>query len=79
MNEAKLTNKYFIDRQSDFESSARSYPRKFPFALKKAKGSRENSPVAEAVFFFKKNDFFCVSPLGNRGYLDDTCKRNKDT
>ena len=33
------TNKYFIDRQNDFESSARSYPRKFPVALKKAKGS----------------------------------------
>ena len=32
------TNKYFTDRQNEFESSARSYPRKFPFALKKAKG-----------------------------------------
>ncbi len=34
----KLTNKYFTDRQNEFESSARSYPRKFPFALEKAKG-----------------------------------------
>lgn len=33
------SNKYFTDRQSDFESSARSYPRKFPVALVKAKGS----------------------------------------
>ena len=33
------TNKYFTDRQNDFESSARSYPRKFPVALTKAKGS----------------------------------------
>ncbi len=33
------TNAYFIDRQGDFESSARSYPRKFPVALAKAKGS----------------------------------------
>jgi diaminobutyrate-2-oxoglutarate transaminase len=33
------TNKYFIDRQDDFESSARSYPRKFPFAIVKSKGS----------------------------------------
>lgn len=33
------TNQYFIDRQGDFESSARSYPRKFPLALAKAKGS----------------------------------------
>lgn len=35
----KYTNQYFIDRQGDFESSARSYPRKFPLALAKAKGS----------------------------------------
>lgn len=34
----KLTNKYYTDRQNEFESSARSYPRKFPFALSKAKG-----------------------------------------
>ena len=33
------TNKYFIDRQSQFESSARNYPRKFPIAIAKAKGS----------------------------------------
>jgi len=32
------TNKYFTDRQDDFESNARSYPRKFPFALKEAHG-----------------------------------------
>jgi len=33
------TNRYFIDRQDDFESSARSYPRKFPLVLVKSKGS----------------------------------------
>lgn len=33
------TNQYFVDRQSDYESSARSYPRKFPIALAKAKGA----------------------------------------
>lgn len=38
MNERNLTNEWFIERQNDTESSARSYPRKFPFALKKAKG-----------------------------------------
>lgn len=38
MNERNLTNEWFIGRQNDTESSARSYPRKFPFALKKAKG-----------------------------------------
>ena len=38
-NQEKITNQYYVDRQSDFESSARSYPRKFHFALKKPKGS----------------------------------------
>lgn len=33
------TNQYFIGRQSDYESSARSYPRKFPLAVAKAKGA----------------------------------------
>ncbi len=32
------TNEYFIARQAEFESSARSYPRKFPVAIAKAKG-----------------------------------------
>lgn len=32
-------NEYYIQRQNDSESSARSYPRKFPLALEKAKGS----------------------------------------
>ncbi|MCH3918035.1 MAG: diaminobutyrate--2-oxoglutarate transaminase family protein [Spirochaetia bacterium] len=41
MNEAQSTqtNQYYIDRQIETESNARSYPRKFPFALKSAKGS----------------------------------------
>lgn len=34
-----MDNKYFIDRQNSSESGARSYPRKFPFALKSGKGS----------------------------------------
>jgi len=33
------TNEYYISHQEAFESSARSYPRKFPFALVRAKGS----------------------------------------
>ncbi|MCR4789916.1 MAG: diaminobutyrate--2-oxoglutarate transaminase family protein [Treponemataceae bacterium] len=33
------TNRFFIERQNETESNARSYPRKFPFALKSAKGS----------------------------------------
>ena len=33
------TNQFYIERQNETESNARSYPRKFPFALKSAKGS----------------------------------------
>ena len=33
------TNQYFVGRQGDYESSARSYPRKFPLAVAKAKGA----------------------------------------
>ena len=39
MLETKGTNQYFITRQESTESNARSYPRKFPFALAKASGS----------------------------------------
>ena len=35
----KGTNQYYITRQDSTESNARSYPRKFPFAIAKAKGS----------------------------------------
>lgn len=66
MNEAKLTNKYFIDRQSDFESSARSYPRKFPFALKKAKGS-----WVEDVEGNRYLDFLCGAGTLALGHNDD--------
>lgn len=34
-----LSNKTYLDRQNETESNARSYPRKFPIAIKKAKGS----------------------------------------
>ena len=33
------TNEYYINRQNKTESNARSYPRKFPFVIKKSKGS----------------------------------------
>jgi len=39
MLETKGTNQYYITRQDSIESNARSYPRKFPFAIAKAKGS----------------------------------------
>ncbi|HKL59224.1 MAG TPA: diaminobutyrate--2-oxoglutarate transaminase family protein [Sphaerochaeta sp.] len=35
----KDLNKTYLDRQNRTESNARSYPRKFPIAIKKAKGS----------------------------------------
>ena len=33
------TNEYYVSHQAEYESSARNYPRKFPVALKSAKGS----------------------------------------
>ena len=38
MSEKDL-NQYYITRQDSTESNTCSYPRKFPFALAKAKGS----------------------------------------
>ena len=38
-NESEYTNPSYITRQELTESNARSYPRKFPFAIAKAKGS----------------------------------------
>ena len=38
LDNSKTSNSYYVSRQEDTESNARSYPRKFPFALKKAKG-----------------------------------------
>ena len=37
-NESKATNQFYVSRQEATESNSRSYPRKFPFALKKAQG-----------------------------------------
>ena len=60
------TNEYFISRQNDFESSARSYPRKFPFALKKAKGS-----WVEDVEGTRYLDFLCGAGTLALGHNDD--------
>lgn len=38
LDNSKTSNSYYVSRQEETESNARSYPRKFPFALKKAKG-----------------------------------------
>lgn len=60
------TNKYFTDRQNEFESEARSYPRKFPFALKKAKGV-----TLEDVEGKKYIDFLCGAGTLALGHNDD--------
>ena len=70
MDEKRMTNKYFTDRQSDFESSARSYPRKFPFALKKAKGS-----WVEDVEGNRYLDFLCGAGTLALGHNDDQVNR----
>src|SRR5574344_2174067 len=60
------TNKYFTDRQNEFESSARSYPRKSPFALRKAKGV-----WVEDVEGNKYLDFLCGAGTLALGHNDD--------
>lgn len=69
MNEQNLTNKWFIGRQNDTESSARSYPRKFPFALNKAKGS-----WVEDVEGNRYLDFLCGAGTLALGHNDDEIK-----
>ena len=70
MDENMMTNKYFTDRQSDFESSARSYPRKFPFTLRKAKGS-----WVEDVEGNRYLDFLCGAGTLALGHNDDEVNR----
>lgn len=36
---SSFDNQYYLDRQSHFESNARSYPRKFPISIKSAQGA----------------------------------------
>lgn len=52
--DSACTNQYYITRQETTESNARSYPRKFPFALAKASGS-----WIEDVEGNKYLDFLC--------------------
>lgn len=70
MIETKKSNQYYIERQNDFESSARSYPRKFPFALKKAKGS-----WVEDVEGNRYLDFLCGAGTLALGHNNDEVKR----
>lgn len=70
MIETKQSNQYYIERQNDFESSARSYPRKFPFALKKAKGS-----WVEDVEGNRYLDFLCGAGTLALGHNNDEVNR----
>lgn len=65
MLEKKGTNQYYITRQDSTESNARSYPRKFPFALAKAKGS-----WVEDVEGNKYLDFLCGAGTLALGHND---------
>ncbi len=66
----KLTNKYYTDRQNEFESSARSYPRKFPFALEKAKGVKLWDVEGNEYI-----DFLCGAGTLALGHNDDDVNR----
>lgn len=64
------SNQYYINRQVDTESNARSYPRKFPLALSKAKGSW--------VFDVEGNkylDFLCGAGTLALGHNDEDVKK----
>ena len=65
MLEIKGTNQYYITRQDSTESNARSYPRKFPFAIAKAKGS-----WVEDVEGNKYLDFLCGAGTLALGHND---------
>ena len=62
----KGTNQYYITRQETTESNARSYPRKFPIAIAKAKGS-----WVEDVEGNKYLDFLCGAGTLALGHNND--------
>lgn len=64
------TNLYYTTRQEKTESSARSYPRKFPFALGKAQGS-----WIEDVEGNKYLDFLCGAGTLALGHNDPEINR----
>ncbi len=63
--DSTATNLFYITRQEETESNARSYPRKFPFALKKAQGS-----WIEDVEGNKYLDFLCGAGTLALGHND---------
>ncbi len=62
----KGTNQYYITRQNSTESNARSYPRKFPFAIAKAKGSWVEDVEGKTYL-----DFLCGAGTLALGHNDD--------
>lgn len=60
------TNHYYLDRQDKTESNARTYPRKFPVSLRKAKGS-----WVVDVEGNKYLDFLCGAGTLVLGHNDD--------
>lgn len=62
---SESTNQYYITRQDSTESNARSYPRKFPFAIAKAQGS-----WVEDVEGNKYLDFLCGAGTLALGHND---------
>ena len=65
LDNSKTSNSYYVSRQEETESNARSYPRKFPFALKKAQGS-----WIEDVEGNKYLDFLCGAGTLALGHND---------
>lgn len=64
------SNRYFIDNQCNYESSARTYPFKFPIAISKAKGS-----WVEDVEGNRYLDFLCGAGTLSLGHNDDEINR----
>lgn len=63
-------NAFFLERSASYESSARSYSRKFPIAIKKAKGV-----VLEDVEGKTYIDFLCGAGTLALGHNDDAVNR----
>jgi diaminobutyrate-2-oxoglutarate transaminase len=62
----EMSNNYYLERQNETESNARSYPRKFPVAINSAKGS-----WVEDVEGTKYLDFLCGAGTLALGHNDD--------
>lgn len=67
MNET--TNQFYLDRQEHTESNARTYPRKFPIAIQKAKGSYVTDAEGNSYL-----DFLCGAGTLALGHNDPQIK-----